>query len=245
MIDGDCGTGFPRGLFVTGTDTGIGKTSVALGLMGALRASGRAVVGMKPIASGCIATEAGLRSEDAVALQAHASRSVPYGLVNPYRFAAPIAPHFAAASVANRITIATIEAAHRELAQSGEIVIVEGIGGWRVPINESEEMGDLARSLGHPILLVVGLRLGCINHALLTAESIDRAGLTLWAWVANQVDCDYASRDETITCLCEAIGAPLLGSIPWLPLPTAEQISSYLRGGIDALGSTDHRSCPM
>lgn len=223
------------GLFVTGTDTGIGKTVVALGLMHALRASGREVLGMKPIATGCVATKEGLRSDDASALQAAGSRQVPYALVNPYSFAPAIAPQLAARAAAARIELRVIEAAHSELARGTDAVIIEGIGGWRVPINEDQEIGDLAGALGYPLLLVVGLRLGCINHALLTVESIERRGTPLSGWVANQIDPRYENGEGTIACLRNRIGAPLLGWVPWLPRPTGQRIGAYLRQGVNAL----------
>lgn len=230
------GAGLASGVFVTGTDTGVGKTMVAAGLMRALRARGHRVLGMKPIASGCTATDAGLRSEDAIALQAAASWSVPYNLVNPYAFAPAIAPHLAAHAVGTCVDIATITAAYSQLARRAEHVVVEGIGGWRVPINDKEELPDLARALGLPLLLVVGIRLGCINHALLSAESIARSGSALWAWVANQVDPDYGALEGTIARLRTEIHAPLLGSIPWLARPEAALVDSHLCTGLEGLG---------
>ena len=175
-----------RGVFVTGTDTGVGKTWAVVGLLTALRRRGQRVRGMKPVATGCRPTEQGLRSDDALRIQAHAGEDLPYEWVNPYAFEPPIAPAFAARQAGIRISITRIRAVERRLARPAQLTVVEGIGGWRVPLGPRSCVSDLAARLGYPVVLVVGLRLGCINHALLSAEAIERDGAVLAGWVAMQ-----------------------------------------------------------
>ena len=177
-----------RGLFVTGTDTGVGKTTITLGLMQALQARGQTVTAMKPVASGCISTPSGLISDDARQLQGRSSVDVRYDRVNPYAFEPPIAPHLAAEAVGVRIDIEVIEQAWRCLAAESDQVLVEGVGGWLVPISQRKTMADVALALGLPVIMVVGVTLGCINHALLTAAAVQSAGLRLAGWIANRVD---------------------------------------------------------
>ena len=204
-----------RGLFVTGTDTGIGKTTVCLGLMRALQSRGEIVAAMKPVASGCESTSSGLISDDARRLQARSSIVVSYDQVNPYAFEPPVAPHLAAAAGGVGIQIGVIERAFRRLAAGADWVIVEGVGGWLVPINERQTMGDVAHALGLPVIIVVGIRLGCINHALLTAGAIRASGLQLAGWIANRVDPDCRLPDQIITALGERLPAPLLADVPY------------------------------
>lgn len=217
-----------NGFFITGTDTGIGKTWMSAGLMAALKAQGLSVAGMKPVASGCEATPDGLRNEDALTLQAQASKTLDYELINPYSFEPPIAPHLAAEQVGTRIDLNVIEKNFRQLASCHDAVIVEGVGGWLVPLNASESVADLAARLGLPIILVVGLRLGCINHALLTVESIRARGLPLAGWVANQVEVEMAVMEENIASLEARIDAPLLGMVPHLAQVDTQTITAAL-----------------
>lgn len=202
------------GFFITGTDTEVGKTWCSLGLMAKLQQQGKTVVAMKPVASGCTETTAGLRNEDALLLQAQGSAPIDYGLINPYAFAPAIAPHIAAEQSGQRIDINTIKQNLQRLQQQAEIVIVEGVGGWQVPINENESVADLARALDLPVILVVGLKLGCINHALLSAESIRSAGCRLAGWIANTINPHMAAMAENIQAIEARIGAPLLGIVP-------------------------------
>jgi dethiobiotin synthetase len=211
-----------RGYFITGTDTDCGKTEVALGLMQRLQASGHIVLGMKPVASGAARTADGLRNADAVRIQQQASFSVAYELVNPYAFAPPIAPHLAAAQVGVKIELSRIEACFRTLAGQADYALVEGVGGWRVPLSQGLEISDLAAALGLPVILVVGLRLGCINHAVLSAESIRASGARLAGWVANLVDPEMLEPQSNLISLRQCIPAPLLGFIPYLDPPSAE-----------------------
>jgi dethiobiotin synthetase len=217
-----------HGLFVTGTDTGCGKTEISLGLMAALQATGAKVLGMKPVASGCTPSPDGLRNDDAVRLRAQGSSEAPYGLVNPYAFAPPVAPHIAAGEAGIEIRLPTIEQAYRALAGEADQVIVEGVGGWRVPLGRNLFVSDIPRALGLPVILVVGLKLGCINHALLTVESIQSSGGVLLGWVANQVDPTMLSRDANLATLAALIDAPCLGVLPWLEAATPSELAGYL-----------------
>lgn len=199
------------GYFVTGTDTGVGKTTVAVALITALAQEGYRVLGMKPVASGAEMTHEGLRSADAEALRRAGNVPAGYGDVNPYLFAPATAPHLAARAAGVEICIDTILAHYQRLVTRARQVVVEGVGGWLVPLNARETTADLARALDLPVILVVGLRLGAINHALLTVESIAAHGCRLAAWVANDVEGDVPGG--YIDALRERIPAPCLGVI--------------------------------
>jgi dethiobiotin synthetase len=218
----------PAGCFVTGTDTGVGKTVVTLGLMQCLQDQGRRVVAMKPLASGCQRTTQGLRNEDALLLQRQSSLPVEYDEVNPYAFEPAIAPHLAAAETGCRIELATIGAVYRRLAARADHVCVEGIGGWLVPLNETQTAADLAAELELGIILVVGMRLGCLNHALLTQAAITAAGLQLVGWVANQASPGCERVGENIAALRSRIDAPLLGTVPFLPACSAADVAACM-----------------
>lgn len=218
-----------RGFFITGTDTGVGKTWVTLGLLNALAAVGYHMAAMKPVASGVIETPEGLGNEDALLLQQQASVTLAYNVVNPYLFVPPIAPHLAAQRAGRRIEIAHIKNLFDEIAAQADCVVVEGAGGWCVPLNEHETIADLAVALGLPVVLVVGMRLGCLNHALLTCESIARYGVSLAGWVANTITPEFAELEENIAALSERISAPLLGVLPHLPALDARQVGKALR----------------
>jgi dethiobiotin synthetase len=201
-----------RAWFVTGTDTGVGKTLVSAALLTALARTGRRVVGMKPVASGCDATPHGLRSADAEALRAAANAAADYEDINPYALAAPTAPHLAAATTGVQIDIDTIRAHYTRLVARADDVVVEGIGGWLVPINRTQTMADVVRALELPVILVVGMRLGCLNHALLTQHAVAASGCRLVAWVANAL---HGGMPEGYgEALTERLGAPCLGVIP-------------------------------
>jgi dethiobiotin synthetase len=201
-----------RGWFVTGTDTGAGKTLVSAALLTAMTLAGRKAVGMKPVASACEQTAVGLRSADAEMLLAAGNVAAEYTDVNPYAFAAATAPHLAAADSMVAIHISTIRAHYLRLAARADHVMVEGIGGWLVPISATETMADVVHTLALPVILVVGLRLGAINHALLTREAILARGCRLVAWVANAAERNVP--DGYVETLRELLGAPLLGVIP-------------------------------
>ena len=219
-----------RGVFVTGTDTGCGKTVVATGLLRVLSEAGRRAAGFKPVAAGAEPTPHGLRNEDALALQAASLPGIPYQDVNPLCYAPPIAPHIAAAESGCPIRFAAIREAHDRLAARVDTVVAEGAGGWRVPLGNDGDMADLAAMLGYPVVLVVGLRLGCLNHALLSAESIRSRGLPLFGWVGSAVDSDMARRDENVATLREALPAPCLGVVPRLSRPHPGEVAKALDG---------------
>ena len=206
-----------HGFFVTGTDTGIGKTRVTAGLLQAFARAGRKTVGMKPVASGAAMTPEGLRNEDALALQAAASERRPYALVNPYCFAPAVAPHLAAMEAGVEIGLDAIRGAYGELCQGADTVLVEGVGGWQVPLAPALELPDLARELDLPVILVVGLRLGCLNHALLTARALAADGLHLAGWVANAVDPAFERPEANVATLEAELHAPLLARLPHAP----------------------------
>ena len=219
-----------RGFFVTGTDTGVGKTLVAAALLRRLRAAGHAVAGMKPVASGAAAT--GLTHGDALLLAAESSARWPYELVNPFCYADPVAPHLAAAAAGRPIDFERIVLAYATLAAGSGIVIVEGVGGWRVPLQGPLTVGHLALRLGLPVILVIGLRLGCLNHALLTAEAVQAEGATLAGWVGNGIDPDFLLRDLNIATLRALLPAPCLGVIPPLLSPDVGAAAEELDIGL-------------
>jgi dethiobiotin synthetase len=206
-----------RGLFVTGTDTGVGKTRVAVALIHALRAQGLRVAAMKPVAAG---SAAGGLNEDVVALMQATNVEADMRDVNPYAFEQPIAPHLAAHLAGVRIELSVIVEAYSRLAAVADVVVVEGAGGWRVPLNEREDMADLAQALGLPIVLVVGLRLGCLNHALLTAESIVHRHLPWAGWVGNSIDPAMAHQTPCLGVQNFDSAPPLFADAQtWLTLP--------------------------
>lgn len=201
----------PSGLFVTGTDTGVGKTYISCLLLHALAARNMAVVGMKPIAAGC---ENG-QWRDVELLRFASNVDVPLHDLNPYALQTPIAPHIAARQEGVAIEIEHIKQCYDRLARNAEVVVVEGAGGFLVPINVLETTADLAKALDRPVILVTGMRLGCINHALLTVQAIKHAGLCLAGWVANCIDPGMQAQEENIVALQQRIDAPLLGCVPF------------------------------
>ncbi|MDP3834251.1 MAG: dethiobiotin synthase [Hydrogenophaga sp.] len=202
------------GCFVTGTDTGVGKTLVSAALLHTLAHHHRRVVGMKPVAAGLIDHQGHRVSEDVLALRAASSVAVPPELDNPVALPDAMAPHLAAKRAGRTVTVSELLIAYRALRERADVVVVEGAGGWRVPVNDHETLADLAKAIGAPVVLVVGLRLGCLNHALLTAEAIRADGLPLAGWVANAIDPDMACRDENIDTLRRWLPAPWLGTVP-------------------------------
>jgi dethiobiotin synthetase len=244
--------------FVTGTDTGVGKTLVSCALLLAFAAQGKRVAGFKPVAAGCDDDE---HNDDAKRLRAASTVQATYGQINPYCFHRPIAPHLAARHAGVRIEFARIMASYRELAGQADEVIVEGAGGFCVPLNDKQDSADLARQLELPVILVVGMRLGCLNHALLTVRAIADYQLECAGWVANVLDADGTTRrceasgagvpsghllpqtagcasnvskagmpalQENIEALRERIAAPLLGIIPCQSQPDARASAAHL-----------------
>ena len=217
-----------RGYFITGTDTGVGKTLIACALLHALARTGLSVVGMKPVAAGAARGSEGLINEDVTQLRAASSVKAALALVNPYCFEPAIAPHIAAMQAGVTIDFSRIGEAHAQLAAMADTVIVEGVGGFCVPLNGNEDAADLARYLGLPVILVVGVRLGCMNHALLTAQAIRARGLKLAGWVANRIDPAMPVAEENVTALAERLAAPLLGEIEFTPAPDPQRVAALL-----------------
>ncbi len=201
------------GFFVTGTDTGVGKTTATLALMAAFQRRGLRVAAMKPVAAGCERSADGLRNDDALRLMAQASVTLPYELVNPYAFEAPIAPHIAAGEQGVEIALPRLQAAYGEIRQRADVVLVEGAGGWLVPIGESGSMADVPAALGLAVINVVGIRLGCINHALLTELAVRQHGCTPVGWIANHLQPDTLRAEQIVQSLQSRLDAPLLGRI--------------------------------
>lgn len=218
-----------RGFFVTGTDTGVGKTRVSAGLIAVLRQQGLRVAGMKPVASGCTATSAGLRNDDALALLAASGLDLPYEWVNPYAFAPAVAPHLGAAAVGVTIRFPAIAQAFDQLAAQSDGVVVEGVGGWRVPLGPDGDVADLAMRLQLPVVLVVGLRLGCLNHAALTAADIRRCGLPLAGWVGNAIETGFERLDDNLKALGDSLAAPCLGVVRHAAAATPASVARDLR----------------
>lgn len=224
----------PRGFFVTGTDTGVGKTLVACALLHAFAARGKRVVGMKPVAAGAQWHADGLRNEDVEQILAAGNVPASRQLVNPYCFEPPIAPHIAARAAGIEIDLRHIELAYGALSRLADVVIVEGAGGFGVPLNARESTADLVQRLGLPVLLVVGMRLGCLNHALLTAQAVRTCGLEFAGWVANQVDPRMAHAEANIAALTERFAAPPVVRIGFSFPPDPRSIATNL--DLDRLG---------
>ncbi|HEY8507215.1 MAG TPA: dethiobiotin synthase [Steroidobacteraceae bacterium] len=202
-----------KGIFITGTDTGVGKTLVATALIRALVEAGVRVAAMKPVAAGASETPDGLRNDDAVALASAANVSAPYEIVNPYCLAIPASPHIAAREAGIDIEIPVICRCLDKLASESDFVVCEGAGGWLAPISQSQTMADIATTLALPVVLVVGLRLGCLNHALLTARAVQSSGLPLAGWIANAIDPHFPHAEQNVTTLTHLLGSPPLAQV--------------------------------
>lgn len=201
----------PRHFFVTGTDTGVGKTTVTVRLMEQLIAHGFTVIGMKPVASGCEWLDGRWQNEDVRQLTAASNVNAPPELINPYCFDPPIAPHIAAEQAGVTIDLSVIQSAYTQLTTMADVVIVEGAGGLLVPLNSKQSLADLIQVLNIPALVVVGMRLGCINHALLTAQVLQQQGIRFCGWVANSIDPQMSMPQENLQTLIESLQqAPLL-----------------------------------
>lgn len=213
--------------FVAGTDTDAGKTLVACALLKCADEAGLRTLAVKPVAAGAEEVDGKLRNSDALNLAARINQPLSYDQLNPVIFAPPIAPHIAAAEEQRRITAGQLAGYCRGvMMRPADMVLVEGAGGWRVPLSGRETMADLAIALQSPVILVVGLKLGCINHALLTVEAIQRDGLVLAGWVANQVDGQMSRVTENIQTLADLIAAPCLGVVPFIDAPETDRDAS-------------------
>lgn len=215
--------------FVTGTDTEVGKTLVSSALLKAANQLGKSTVGMKPVAAGCELVNGQWQNEDALALMAAASQKLSYEQVNPVALPAAIAPHLAATEMGRRLSLDRLVGfSQAVMMQRADLTIIEGAGGWRVPLNEREMLSGLAVRLQLPVILVVGVRLGCINHAVLTAEAIRRDGLLLAGWVANYLSEPTEVARQNVQTLSAMMPGPLLGEVPWMLSPDTETAASAL-----------------
>ncbi|MCW0386605.1 ATP-dependent dethiobiotin synthetase BioD 1 [Xanthomonas sacchari] len=215
--------------YVTGTDTGIGKTIASTALLHALRARGQRAVGMKPVASGCTREADGWRNEDALALQEASTPRPRYDDLNPYALPLPLAPELAAADAGVQLELAPIAAAFARLRAQADVVVVEGVGGWAAPLSATLDQADLARVLGLPVVLVVGLRLGCLNHARLSAAAIAADGLQCIGWIGNEIDPAMERIDDNMAMLRARLPMPCWGRLPYRPQPQAEQLAAQLQ----------------
>ncbi len=217
------------GLFVTGTDTGVGKTFISCALLAGFRRAGLRTAAMKPVASGSEATPSGLRNEDALQLAAQSDCKLPYETLNPYTFQPAIAPHIAAQQAGVTMDLQRINRLYREIEAQADICVVEGAGGWLVPLDGAATMADLVVRLGLPVVLVVGMRLGCLNHALLTAESIHARGVEVAGWIANQAESRIMPcREESIATLVGLLPCPLLGVLDHYPGVSMQRVARSL-----------------
>jgi dethiobiotin synthetase len=223
-----------RAVFIAGTDTGIGKTHAACALIHALREAGYETCGMKPVASGCASTPDGLRNEDALALQAAGSAAVDYALINPIALREPIAPHLAAAHEGVAISLPPLRHAFDQLCRAHQRVVVEGVGGWLVPLAPTLFASDIAREWRLPVILVVGLRLGCLNHALLSARAIQADGCHLLGWIGNVIDPSMDALEENVETLRALLPSPCFGVLPHGTAPA--QAAGQLARAVAALG---------
>lgn len=218
-----------KAYFVTGTDTGVGKTTVTCALLAAAKAKGLSTLALKPVASGCEETPEGLRNSDALALQAAMTVPLSYPEVNPVALPAAMSPHLAAAAAGRRLTLTQIAGFCRGgMMHKADLKLLEGAGGWRVPISDRELMSGLPRQLGLPVILVVGVRLGCINHAVLTAEAILKEGVKLAGWVANVMDPGMEALEGNLQTLTAMLPAPCLGVVPWSPGKSAADLAACI-----------------
>ena len=216
-------------LYVTGTDTGIGKTLASCALLHALRVHGLRAAGMKPVASGCERLDAEWRNADALALQAAGEPGVAYADINPFALEHPLAPELAARDAGVEVSLLPILAAHARVADNADALIIEGVGGWAAPLSASLMQADLVRALRLPVLLVVGLRLGCLNHALLSARAIAADGAHLAGWIASHVDPDMARVEDNIEMLRARLPAPCWGVLPHAPDADPVAMARHLR----------------
>lgn len=217
-----------RSCFVTGTDTGVGKTLFSAALLRTLAGRHRRVVGMKPVAAGAVSVGGDWVNEDVLALRQASTLAVMPTLDNPVCLRDAVSPHIAARRVGRRIDLGVLAARYRDLARHADAVVVEGAGGFHVPLTDDATGADLAAALGLPVVLVVGLRLGCLNHASLSAQAIRASGLVLAGWVANRIDPAMQAPDENVAWLQRRLGAPLLADIPFLTPPDPREVAIAL-----------------
>jgi len=215
------------GYFITGTDTNVGKTWATIALMRYFQNQGQSVVGMKPVAAGCVMQDGQLKNEDALLIQENASVPIDYDLINPYAYELPVSPHIA--GVGNPANLAHLVTQFERLKNRADRVVIEGAGGWYSPLNEREANSDLAVALALPVIMVVAVRLGCINHARLTYQAIRQSGVDCAGWIAMCIDAGMLSRDENIAAIKAAVDAPLLGVLPYRDIADFDFFSAQLK----------------
>jgi len=216
-----------KSYFITGTDTNVGKTWATVALMHRLRQLGDTVAGMKPVASGCTLQAGQWLNDDALMLQAHASVGVDYRTINPYAYEEAVSPHLAGRD--DPLTMDKVQVCYAQLRAKAEWVLVEGAGGWLSPVNDHQDNSDLALALGLPVILVVGIRLGCINHAKLTAQAIQAKGLPCAGWLASRLDRNMPYQEENIATIQAALAAPLLGVLPYQEVMDVDGLARAVR----------------
>ncbi|MCO7262889.1 dethiobiotin synthase [Dickeya zeae] len=214
--------------FVTGTDTEVGKTVASVALLQAARRAGYRTAGYKPVASGCELTPHGVRNSDALQLQANSTLTLPYEAVNPLAFMEPTSPHIISAEENRPIVFSTLSDGLRQLERQANWVLVEGAGGWFTPLAGRQTFADWVQAESLPVILVVGVKLGCINHAMLTAQAVQHAGVRLAGWIANVVQPPGRYHGAYLQTLQDNLPAPLLGEIPYLSAPFQQDIGDYL-----------------
>lgn len=202
-----------KGYFITGTDTNVGKTWATIALMRYFKSQGKSVAGMKPVASGCLIQGGRLKNEDALLIQANASLPIDYDLINPYAYELPVSPHIA--GVNNPVKLGQLAAGFETLKTLADIIVVEGAGGWYAPLNERETISDLAKLLALPVIMVVAIRLGCINHARLTYQAVAQSGVNCVGWIAVCTERELLGGDQNIQTIKSTVDAPLLGVLPY------------------------------
>ena len=218
-----------HGVYVTGTDTGIGKTLASCAMLHALRGRGLRAIGMKPVASGSEWSDGRWRNADARALQAAGEPGIAYADINPFALEQPLAPELAARDAGTEVTLAPILAAHARLASVADAMVVEGVGGWAAPLSATLDQADLVRALRLPVVLVIGLRLGCLSHALLSARAIAADGLRLAGWIGSHVDPHMARVDDNLAMLRARLPAPCWGVLPHRPDAAPDSLAGCLQ----------------
>lgn len=215
-----------QGYFITGTDTNVGKTWATVALLRYFKAKGKSAIGLKPVASGCFIKDSQLFNEDALLLQENASVKLDYGLVNPYAFELPVSPHIAGKD--RPVELSLIKEVFGQVKDKAQIVLVEGAGGWHSPLNTYQDNSDLAKALNLPVILVVAIKLGCINHARLTYHAIKQRGLSCVGWIAVHSDRSQLFPEMTVSYIKDALGAPLLAGLPYTNTADFDQLAENL-----------------
>jgi dethiobiotin synthetase len=215
-----------QGYFITGTDTNVGKTWASVALMRYFQDQGKSVIGLKPVASGCFVKDSKLYNDDALLLQANASIKLDYDLVNPYAFEPPVSPHIAGKE--QPVNFRVVKSIFEQVKEQAQVVIMEGAGGWHSPLNDDQDNSDLAKELNLPVIMVVAIKLGCINHAKLTYDAITKSGLSCVGWIAVYIDCSQQCPEMMVESIKERLSVPLLGELPYLEVADFNKLMECL-----------------